>query len=202
MKLFMIDAPNPRRVRFFLAEKGVEVECETVDIQSDAIRRTPYYEACLSGQFPVLELDDDSFLSESVAICRYFEGLHPEPNLLGREPIEQGRIEMWNRRLELGLFRYTADYFQHTAPFFANRIEQNAAYAKTAQSKAIEQLGMIDRALAERPFIAGDRFSIADITAFVVIDLATPSVLEVGRETPHLERWVRESAERACFQTA
>ena len=115
--------PNPRRLRLFLAEKEIDVEFVDVDVTSEATRQADYYEASLPGQFPILVLDDGSYLSESVAICRYFERLHPDPALFGREPLEEARIEMWSRRVELGLLRHAGGYFGHTAPIFRHRVQ-------------------------------------------------------------------------------
>ncbi len=194
-------APNPRRLRFFVAEKGIDIAFEDVDLDDQSRLEAPYYEACLSGQYPVLELDDGTYLCESIAISRYLERLHPEPALFGRAPLEEARVEMWNRRLELGLFRHTGDYFGHTAPFFKDRVEQIPAFAKSAQSNALNQFGMIDRALSDHPFIAGDAFSVADITAYIAIDLGTPSVYEVGPEFPNIRRWFAQTSARPSAQS-
>ena len=189
-------APNPKRLRLFIAEKGLSIDFEAVDLSDGPRTGAPYYESCLSGQYPVLELDDGSFLTESVAISRFLERLHPEPALFGREPIEEARIEMWNRRIELGLFRHAGDYFGHTAPFFRDKVEQIPAFAKSAQNQAMNQLGMLDRALSESPFIAGEHFSVADITGYIALDLGIPSVLEIGAEFPNLRRWYDETVSR------
>ncbi len=193
-------APNPKRLRLFVAEKGIDIDFEQVDIEDESRKQAPYYEACLSGQYPVLELDDGSFLTESMAICRFLERIHPEPALFGRDPLEEARIEMWNRRIELGLFRHTADAFAHTSPFFRDRIEQNPTYAKSAKTQAMNQFGMLDRALSDRRFFAGESISIADLTGYVTIDLGTPSVYEVGSGFPHLERWFAEMRARPSVQ--
>jgi len=189
-------APNPKRLRLFVAEKNIDIEFEQVDNTSESHLRAPYYEACLSGQFPVLELDDGSFLSESIAICRYLEALHPNPALFGETPLETARIEMWDRRVELGLFRHTADYFGHTSPFFKDRIEQIPAFAAAARQNALAHLEMVDRALAERAFVAGDSFSVADITTYIAIDLGIPSVYELGPALGNIERWMVEMKSR------
>ncbi len=199
--LDFIAGPNPRRLRLFLAEKGIEIEFEESDSSSGAARAASYFEPTQTGQYPVLQLDDGSYLSESVAICRYFERLHPKPALFGESPIEEGQVEMWNRRLELGLFRFTADYYGHTVPFFRDRIEQIPAFAKSSQNNAIIQLDMLNRILSDRPFVAGNYFSIADITAFVAIDLGVPTVYEIGTELKDLKRWYAVTASRPSFRT-
>ena len=111
-------APNPRRVRIFAAEKGIELALEDIDILAGQSRTPDFLAKNSSGGVPVLELDDGSYLSESVAICRYLEGLHPEPNLLGRDLREQAEIERWNRRMELELFAAIGRTVQHTSPIF------------------------------------------------------------------------------------
>lgn len=189
-------APNPRRLHLFVAEKGIEVDFEQVDLESDAHLRSDYYDPKSTGHFPILVLDDGSYVSESVAICRYLERLHPNPALLGSNPIEEARIEMWNRRIELGLFRHVTDYFGHTAPFFQDRIHQIPDFAKSAQKNTLTQLERLDRTLSEQAWIAGDAFSIADISAFVAIDLGIPSVFELGPEHKNIDRWFKETATR------
>jgi len=126
MKLYdFTRAPNPRRVRVFLAEKGITVPMEQVDLFTganrtpEALRRNPY------GGLPVLELDDGTCIAESVAICRYFEDLHPQPALMGVDAKDRAVVEMWNRRMELVLFAHIARYFQHTSEIFKTRIKHH-----------------------------------------------------------------------------
>lgn len=191
MKLFDLPgAPNPRRVRIFLAEKGLDVPVETVDVAAGENRaeeflrdRNPF------AGLPVLELDDGTCLSESVAICRYLEGLALEPPLLGIDPHDAAIVEMWNRRMEHELFRCVGDFFRHTAPFFASRYVQSPEVADEARRLARERLAWLDGVLAGRAWVAGERFSIADITALVAIDLGTASVFEIQPEQEHLLRW-------------
>lgn len=197
MKLFDFPAPNPRRVRIFIAEKGLEIPVETLDITSGA-SRTPEFLAEKNpfGGLPVLQLDDGSHLSESVAICRYLEAVAPQPPLLGIDGKDAAVVEMWNRRIELELYLSGVDaYFRNTAPFFADKYRQSKEVAEAAKEKARAGLAWLDGALADRPFIAGDRFSIADITALVAIDLGTPTVFEIAPEQKNLARW-HESVSR------
>lgn len=183
-------APNPRRVRIFLAEKRLDVPIETVDVAAGA-NRTPAFLRDRSpfGGLPVLVLDDGSALSESVAICRYLEALQPEPPLLGTDPLDAARVEMWNRRMEHELFRCVGDWFRNASAFFAERYVQSPAAAEEARQLALERLAWLDGVLADRPFVAGERFTIADITALVAIDLGTPSVFAIAPEQQHLARW-------------
>jgi len=196
MKLYEIGAPNPRRVRIFLAEKNAEIESVTVDVMAGAHQTPAFLEKNSLGLLPVLELDDGTCITESVAICRYLESHYPEPPLLGMGPLQQAVVEMWNRRLELGLFRSTADYFQHTIPFFKDKIAQLPAYAETAKESARKHLDWLNGALADRKFLAGDDYTIADITAQVALDLGTPSVFTVEPRHEHLSRWLSEVSAR------
>ena len=165
-------APNPRRVRIFAAEKGIELALEEVDILAGKSRTPDFLAKNSSGGVPVLELDDGSCLSESVAICRYLEGLHPEPNLLGRDLREQVEIERWNRRMELELFAAIGRTVQNTSPIFQGRFKQFQDYGEAQRALVHQRLERMDRELNGHQFVAGDRFTIADITALVAIDIA------------------------------
>jgi glutathione S-transferase len=130
-------APNPRRVRIFAAEKGIELALEEIDILAGQSRMPEFFAQNSSGAVPVLELDDGSYLSESVAICRYLEGLQPEPNLLGRDLREQAEVERWNRRMELELFAPIGRTFQNTNPIFQRRIKQFPEYGGPSEQSFI-----------------------------------------------------------------
>jgi glutathione S-transferase len=121
---------------------------------------------------PVMELDDGTHLADSVAICRYLEGLHPEPNLMGKDSREQAFIEMWNRRVELNLFGAAGRAFEHTNELFKGRIKQFPDYGATQRETVAQQFQWLDAQIGNRPFIVGDRFTIADITAEVAVDFA------------------------------
>src|SRR6266851_6070110 len=121
-------APNPRRLRIFLAEKGLKIPSEEVDITQGKNRTPEMLAKNPTGGLPFLELDDGTYLAESVAICRYLEGLHPEPNMMGKNLREQADIEMWNRRIELNLFGAVGRAFQHSSPLFAGRLKQIKEY--------------------------------------------------------------------------
>jgi glutathione S-transferase len=190
MKIYdFTQAPNPRRVRIFLAEKGLKVPFEQVDIASAANRKPEFLKKNPMGGLPVLELDDGTCIAESVAICRYFEDLNPEPNLLGKDPLERATIEMWQRRIELGLFNYTTGAFRNTSEFFKGRIPQVPEYGEVCKTAAVKQLEFLDAELADRPFIAGDRFTIADITALVGIDFGRITGIRIQPNQANLKRW-------------
>jgi len=183
-------APNPRRVRIFAAEKGIDLLLEEVDILAGKARTPEFLEKNASGGVPVLELEDGSCLSESVAICRYLEGLHPEPNLLGSDLREQAEIERWNRRMELELFAAIGRTVQNTSPIFQGRFKQFPEYGETQRAVVHQRLERMDRELDGQHFVAGDRFTIADITALVAIDIGDRLAgITIAPELAHLTRW-------------
>ena len=148
MKLYNYTlAPNPRRVRIFAAEKGIDLTLEEVDILAGQSRTPEFLAKNTSGGVPVLELDDGSHLSESVAICRYLEGLHPEPNLLGRDLSEQADIERWNRRMELELFAAIGRTVQNTSSIFQGRFKQFPEYGEAQRAVVYQRLERMDREL-------------------------------------------------------
>lgn len=183
-------APNCRRVRIFLAEKGIEVPTVHVDIGEGENRAAPFRVKNPMGRVPVLELDDGTFISESVAICRYFEQLQPEPALMGgSDPEEAARIEMWQRRMELEIALPIMQVFRNTHPYFAGRTEQFSDYGEGQRRHATKRLAWLDEELANREFVAGDRYTIADITAQFGIDFGRVTKFKVTEETPNLLRW-------------
>ncbi len=198
MKLYdSVMAPNPRRVRIFLAEKGITVPTEQVDIARSANRSPEYLAKNPLGGVPILELDDGSILTESVAICVYFEGLHPQPPLLGVDARDKAFVEMWQRRMELGVLSNTAGCFRNTHAFFKGRIPQVAEYGAVCKEAAAKQLEWLDGELANRRFIAGDRYTIADITALVGIDFGKVSDIRIQPGQKNLSRWYDEVSTRA-----
>jgi len=183
-------APNPRRLRVFVAEKGLKIPYQDIDILSGENRKPEFLAKNPAGGIPVLELDDGTYLAESVAICRYLEGLHPEPNLMGKNLREQADIEMWQRRVELNLFAPVGRAFQHTSALFAGRLNQIKEYGASQQAVANQQMEWLDAQIGSRPFIAGDRYTIADITALVAVDFGTQMAgLSVNPALKNLTRW-------------
>ena len=198
MKLYNhSQAPNPRRVRIFAAEKGIELALEEIDILAGQSRTPEFLAKNSSGAVPLLELDDGSYLSESVAICRYFEGLHPEPNLLGRHLREQAEIERWNRRMEIELLAAIGRTFQNTSPIFQGRFKQFPEYGEAQRAVAYQRLERMDHELNGHQFVAGDRFTIADITALVAIDLGNRLAdIKIAPKFVHLSRWHETASSR------
>jgi len=190
-------APNPRRLRIFVAEKGLKIPLEQVDIFAGKNRTPEMLAKNPAGGLPVVELDDGSCLAESVAICRYLEGLHPEPNMVGKNSREQAVIEMWNRRIELGLFAAAGRAFQHTNELFKARIKQFPEYGATQREAAAQQLQWLDAQIGNKPFIAADRFTIADITAEVAVDFAAQAAGVVADPAlKNLARWYESVSSR------
>lgn len=183
-------APNPRRVRIFLAEKGIEVPTEQVDMMAKQ-HLTPEYTAINPLQrMPALELDDGTVISESIAICRYFEALRPQPALFGTGPKEIAVVEMWNRRCELNLLFTVAHVFRHTHPAMKElEVPQVPAYAEAMRPRAIWFLEWLDKELATREFIAGEHFSVADITTLVAVDFMKPSRIAMPDNLANVKRW-------------
>ena len=199
MKLYTSHrAPNPRRVRWVMAEKGIEdVEVIEVDILTGE-HKTPEYRTRVGvPHVPALELDDGTTVSESVAICRYLEALWPEPNLFGGDAREQAVIEMWTRRCEFYLANPIMLSVRHSHPALAAleavQIPQLAEYNRVAAEKFMKTL---DRRLADHAFIAADRFTIADIVAVVGLDFARMIKYRPPEELTHLARWLADCRAR------
>jgi glutathione S-transferase len=183
-------APNPRRVRIFLAEKGISVPLEPVDLGS-LQHKSPGYAAINPLQrLPALELDDGTVLTESIAICRYFEEVQPEPALFGRGALEKARIEMWNRRMELHFFSLVSHVFRNSHPAMKEMEKpQVPEWAEANKPRIADFLGFLDGELKARPFVAGDSYSVADITGLVAIDLMKPAKLSVPEGLGNVRRW-------------
>ena len=190
-------APNPRRVRVFLAEKGIKVPTAQVDMMTKQ-HLTPEYTAINPLQrMPALVLDDGAVISESIAICRYFEALRPQPPLFGTGPTEIATVEMWNRRCELNLLSSVAHVFRHTHPAMKElEVPQVAAWAEANRPRVIDFLRILDAGLASHSFIAGEHFTVADITALCAVDFMKPARIAVPDELTNVKRWHAEVAAR------
>jgi len=198
MKLYdFARAPNPRRVRVFLAEKGMSVPTEQVDLGT-LQQKTPEFTAINPMQrLPVLVLDDGTVLAESVAICRYFEALRPEPPLFGRGPKEMALVEMWNRRMELHLLASVAAVFRHLHPAMKEMEQpQIAEWGEANKPRVLEFLAFLDRELKDRLFVAGDHYTVADITGMIAVDFLKPAKLAVPDELANVRRWHAQACER------
>ena len=191
MKLYNSNlAPNPRRVRVFLAEKGVSIPRVEVDLGKLEHKGPEFARLNPFRTIPVLELDDGTKIAESIAICRYIEALWPEPNLFGSTPLERAMIEMWQRQLELRLLLPIAQVLRHTHPRMAEmEVPQLPDWAAANRPRALDAMAIVDETLSDRPFIAGDRFTVADITGLVALDFSKSARIAIPPELVHLNRW-------------
>lgn len=190
-------APNPRRVAWVIAEKGVsDIELIDVDLLKGEHKTDAYLTKVGLPNVPALEMDDGMVITESVAICRYIETLHPEPNLFGRNAQETAWIEMWMRRAEMMLATPLMLTVRHTHPALAV-LEQQSAEVGEANRKAAERaLKVFEPQLARTPYIAGDRVTIADIVAFIGFDFARMAKFAIPETMPNLTRWAAEMRAR------
>jgi len=184
-------APNPRRVRIFLAEKAIDLPEIRIGMRQGG-HKSPEHKARNSlGQVPTLELDDGTMISESVSICRYLEGLHPTPPLFGATPLEQAQVDMWIRRIEFQLMTPVGMFWRHAHPLTAALLTQYKDFGESNREAVTRVLRWLDRELSEgRDFIAGPTFSMADIVAQTTIDFAAFTGLEIPTDdAPHLTAW-------------
>src|SRR5262245_34796921 len=183
-------APNPRRTRIFLAEKGIKLPLEQIDLASLQQMSAQYAQINPLKRVPALVLDDGTVITESIAICRYFEALQPDPPLFGRGALQIARIEMWNRRLELNLLFPVAHVFRNTHVAMKEmEVPQVPAWAEANKPRIAEFVVIIDGELKDRPYIAGEAFSVADITGLVALDFMKPAKLAIADELKNLKRW-------------
>ncbi len=183
-------APNPRRVRVFLAEKGITLAMVPVNIGALEHKKEGFAAINPLQRVPALVLDDGSVITESIAICRYFEALQPEPALFGRGAREIAEIEMWNRRLELNLLHPVAQVFRHLHPAMKEmETPQVAQWGEANRPRVIEFLTILDRCLASRPFAAGEGYSAADITGMIAVDFMKVAKIELPGDLANVRRW-------------
>jgi glutathione S-transferase len=200
MKLYTFaGAPNPRRVHIYLAEKGIDVPFEHVDILKRE-NRTPEFTSRVNsmGGVPVLELDDGSHIAESVAICRYFEAGNPDPPLFGVTPFEQGIVEMWIRRIELNFMMPVGMVWLHGSPLTKQVVaKQIPEVAEQYRSVVRSYFAFLDRHLEGSKFLAGSDYSVADILALCTLDFAAKlNDLPHSGEQRHLSRWYEAVSSR------
>ncbi|MEQ3747634.1 MAG: glutathione S-transferase family protein [Henriciella sp.] len=191
MKLYDYKAgPNPRRVRIYLAEKGVEIPLVNVDIMKREQKSPEFLKKNPIGSIPVLELDDGTCISESVAICRYIEEIHPEPPLFGRTPKEKAIVEMWLRRVELNFMMPVGMVWIHGHPLTAKLIKQIPEAAEQNRKRVHMGYKLLDDQLSQTTFIAGDAYSVVDAVALGSLDFANGLVgVPYGDDLPNLKRW-------------
>ncbi|WP_119271025.1 glutathione S-transferase family protein [Taklimakanibacter deserti] len=190
MKLYVAPGPNSYRVRIFMAEKGISLPLVELDYGKREHKSPEFLKLNSLGQVPVLVLDDGTVITESVAICRYLEAVHPTPPLFGSDPASQGKIEMWNRRMENEVFATIGNVTLHTDEFFKERVIQVPAFAEAQKRMIPGKWAWLDREMSDgRPYLAGDEFSIADISGMVTLWLSEVFSYEVPADLPHVQRW-------------
>jgi len=193
---------NPRRVRIFLAEKGVEIPLQMIDMTKGENTTPAFLAMNPLGKLPVLELDDGTFITESLAICRYIESLHPEPNMFGTDALETAHIEMWTRRTELDFAIPILQVFEHLHPFWDGRVKQVKACGELAREKVLTRFAWLDgelgkRAADDRHYLAAGRYSVADITLQSALIVAKACDVRIAAELAHLSQWFASVTARA-----
>ncbi|HET9535871.1 MAG TPA: glutathione S-transferase family protein [Mesorhizobium sp.] len=200
MKLYQGIGPNSFRVRIFVVEKGIELPRVQVDLTKGEHRSPEFRKLNSLAQIPVLMLDDGTVITESVAICRYLEEIHPEPPLFGTDAADRAKIEMWNRRAELEIFGTIGSVPLHTEPLFKERLVQFPAFAESQRQAVPGKWAWLDREMDDgRPFIAGKRFSVADITAGVAAWLGEVFGMDIPPSLPNVQRWIERVRSRPSW---
>ncbi len=204
MKLYTGIGPNPRVVRMFMAEKGIEIPLVTVDLMAAENRKAPHLERNPSGQLPCLELDDGSHLAEITAICEYLEERQPEPPLIGATPAERATTRLWVRRIDLNIVERLADGFRFAEglPLFKDRIHVIPQAADDLKAIAREKLAWLDGFVAGREFIVGDRFTLADILLFAFLDFAGTVGQPLDPKNGNLVKWFERVSVRPSVEAS
>ncbi len=208
MKLYDFKAaPNPRRARIFIAEKGLEIPAEQVDLGSGEQFSDAFRAVNPRCTVPVLELDDGSRITEVIAICRYLEELHPEPSLFGGDALERAQVTMWEQRVLLDGLAAVAESFRNRSRGFVGRalpgpdeVAQIPELVERGRARALRFWADLDAELAGREFVAGEAYSMADINALVMVDFAGWIKLEPPEEMGHLKRWYAAVSARPSAQ--
>lgn len=199
MKLYESPSPNARRVHIFMAEKGLECDRIAVDIRAAENLSVEYLAKNPGGRVPMLELADGTCIGESVAICRYMESLQPQPSLFGAPGIEAAKVEMWQRRAEINFLLEVAGAFRNITGFFKDRETCVAEWGQACAERAPKMLTMFDEQLAQTAYLAGENFSIADITLAVALDFARMVKVVELPQLANIERWYGEVSARSSF---
>ena len=204
MKFYDSLGPNPRLVRMFMLEKGIELPTEQIDIMGGENRRPPYTDRNPSGQMPSLDLDDGSNLAETVAICEYLEEKHPGTPLLGATPEERAETRMWLRRVEFNITEhvYNGFRFGEAIDMFKDRVRVIPQAADDLKATAQEKLGWLDGLLEGRTWIAGERFSLADIVLYCALDFGSGVGQPLDRSRKNVAAWFDRVAARPSAEAS
>ena len=189
-------APNPRKLLVYMKEKGLDIPEETIDIASGQNRTPEFLKKNPLGGLPVLELDDGSHLTESLAIIEYLEELNPEPTMIGKTPRERARVRELERIADLGVLGAVGAYFQNTHPFMAARFKQSPDAAENAKARLTGNLRVLDAAMAGQKFVAGDCPTIADCTLLAALEFAGFAQAPVEGSVKNVHRWYEEFKQR------
>ena len=201
MKLYVFPlAPNPKKVLVYLKEKGLEVPLEQIDIASGQNRTPEFLARNPLGGLPVLELDDGSHLTESLAIIEYFEELHPDPPLIGTAPLERARVRELERIGEIGVLSGVGAVFQNTSPLFASRLKQSPEAAESARMRVANALKVLDEKIGDRPFVAGARPTIADCTLAAALSFGEFAGVTPDPGLSRLGRWWQSFRQRPSMK--
>jgi glutathione S-transferase len=195
-------APNPRRVRLFLAEKGVTIEEVRVPLREGAHKAPEHRARNPAGQVPTLELDDGTYLSETVAICRYLDSVYPEPPMFGRTPLEQAQVDQWVRRVELQLMTPVAMFWRHAHPLTARLLTQFKDFGESNRETVARSMTWFDGQLAGREYLATDDLTMADIALLTTVDFANWIGLETPAEAVKLRAWRDRVVKRPALAKA
>ena len=197
MKIYdFVGAPNPKKLRVYLAEKGIKVPTEAVDIVSGQNRQPEFLKKNPLGGLPVLELDDGSHLPESLAIIEYFEELHPEPAMIGKTPLERAKVRALERICELGVMTNVGTIFQNTHPFMAGRLKQSPDTAENARTRLAGTLKALDEKIGTKKFVAGDKPTIADCTLLAALEFAEFAGVPLDPAFANVTRWYADFKKR------
>ncbi|MBM4267205.1 MAG: glutathione S-transferase family protein [Deltaproteobacteria bacterium] len=201
MKLYVFSlAPNPKKLLVYLKEKGLDVPCQEVDITQGANRTEEFLRKNPLGGLPVLELDDGSCLTESLAIIEYLEELHPTPSMIGGSPMERARTREVERIADIGVLTSVGTIFQNTSPFFAGRVKQSAEAAANARTRLANALGALEKSIGSKPFAAGDRPTIADCTLVAALQFGEFAGVDLDPTFQNLHRWYGAFKQRPSVQ--
>jgi len=191
LKLYDLPAsPNARRVRIFIAEKGLEIPMEPVDMAAGENKTKEYLAKNSLGRMPLLELDDGTYIAESIAICRYLENIHPENPLFGKDELDQAIVEMWQRRMEFIFLNPIINVFRHTHEMWKGQLTQIAQVAEVESEEVKTKMNWLNTELEGSQFIAGDNYTVADITAQCAFLMGKAAIgIRIPEELTNLNAW-------------
>ncbi|MEH3101389.1 glutathione S-transferase family protein [Sphingomonas adhaesiva] len=202
MKLYSapMPAPNPRRVRMFAAEKGIALDEVMLDLRQRDHKAPEHVVRNSLGQVPVLELDDGTTLSETIAICRYLDGIHPEPPMFGRTPLEMAQVDMWIRRFEIQIGEPVKMYWRHAHPATAALIEQHRDFGRSNLAALDRAMAWLEGEVADgRTWLTGETLTVVDIAAVTIVDFAELIGMQPIKEAKAVAAWHARMTARPSY---